>query len=188
MMVVLSLCVLVYSLQQLLGNAMVMALLHFPQTESVLQMRQLWRWLSPVFLHFSEFHLGFNLLWWWLLGKQIESLQGSRVLLLLLVITGVGSNLAQYLMTGIQFGGLSGVVYALAGYVWWLGLRRPQWGLQLPAGVMLQLVIWLVLGFTGWLSAVIGHMANAAHLSGLLLGWFAAMLMMAFQRVMHVKR
>ena len=187
MMSVLVLCLLVYLLQQLLGNSLIMALLHFPRTESMTQMRQVWRWLSPVFLHFSEFHLAFNLLWWWLLGQQIELLQGSTVLLSLLLITGIGSNLAQYLMTGMDFGGLSGAVYALAGYVWWLGLRRPQWGLQLPSGVMVQLVIWLVLGFTGWLSALIGHMANAAHFSGLVLGLVAAMLMMVFQRDTHVK-
>ncbi len=187
-MLVLGLCVVVYLLEQLLGVSPVLAVLHFPRAESAVEMRQMWRWLTPIFLHFSFLHIGFNLLWWWLLGKQIERLQGSNVLLLLLLITGIGSNLAQSLMTGVEFGGLSGVVYALAGYVWLLGLRQPHLGLQLPSGVMVQLVIWLLLGYSGWLSAVIGHMANAAHLSGLVLGLLGAMLMMAFQRAIHVKR
>jgi GlpG protein len=170
------------------GLSAVFNALHFPQLFVESESRQVWRWLTPIFLHFSVMHIGFNLLWWWILGKQIEVRQGSGFLFLLMLITGIGSNFSQYLVSGVEFGGLSGVVYALAGYVWLFGVWRPAEGLVLPSGIMVQLIIWLLLGFTGWLSALVGHMANAAHLSGLLLGLWAALLMIAMMRLKYGKR
>ena len=83
---------------------------------------QYWRLLTPVFIHFGWLHIAFNSLWMWELGGKLELRLGSAMLGLLVVITGTGSNIAQFLYTGPSlFGGMSGVVYGLLGYCWVLG-------------------------------------------------------------------
>lgn len=134
---------------------------------------QWWRVLGPALIHFSVLHIAFNLLWWWSLGKQIEKTFGLSSLLTLFVFSASASNIAQLLVSGPNFGGLSGVVYALVGCVWWLGWLKPSWGLSLPKPVVGFLLIWLVVGYLGILPV---SMANTAHTVGLICGclfaWF----------------
>lgn len=136
---------------------------------------QFWRIFTPSLLHFSVLHLVFNLLWWWYLGGKIENKLGLRPLLVLLLIAGTLPSLVQYLITGPHFGGLSGVVYALVGYCWLIGNKRPELGVQLPPAYMGFMLFWLVLGFTDLFGLSI---ANGAHIGGLIIGliqgWFDA--------------
>lgn len=140
-----------------------------------LAMGQWWRLLSPIFIHFGLLHLVMNLLWTWELGRRIEHHSGSLFLLGLLLVSGVLSNLAQYLVSpGALFGGLSGVLYALLGYCWIYQRLCPVAAFRLPAGVVTLMLVWLVLCFSGLVSLLgFGQIANAAHLSGLVLGCLA---------------
>ncbi len=126
-----------------------------------------WRLLTPTLIHFGATHLVFNLLWWWWLGKQIEALQGSGWLIAIYALTGILSNVAQYLVSGMNFGGLSGVVYALLGYVWIQSVRNPSAGWQLPKAIVGFMLLWLVVGYLDLLWV---DMANTAHLVGLMSG------------------
>lgn len=127
---------------------------------------EFWRLLTPVFLHFGVLHLLFNMMWLYQLGCLIEARQSALHLLLLVVVTGIFSNLAQYIIAGPQFGGMSGVVYALAGYVWMRGKHDRASGLGLDQQSVNILLIWLVVCFTG----LVGPVANFAHLGGLVSG------------------
>lgn len=131
---------------------------------------QYWRFFTPIFLHFSELHIVFNVLWIWVAGTRIECLQNRSTLIGIVVFSGVASNLAQYWISGPLFGGLSGVVFALLGYVWlWDRLFSPKFGL--PSALMGFMVLWLGLGYSGLLSSIgFGAIANTAHLVGLLAG------------------
>ena len=132
----------------------------------VFQHGEFWRLLSPVFIHFGVLHLVFNMMWLYQLGSMIEARQSPLQLLLLVVVTGIISNLAQYIVAGPQFGGMSGVVYALAGYVWIRGKYDRASGLFLPQQSVTILLVWLAVCFTGML----GPVANFAHLGGLVSG------------------
>lgn len=125
-----------------------------------------WRALTPIFLHFGPLHLVFNLLWWWVLGGVIERFQSSFQLAMLTVGIGLVSNAAQFHVGGPGFGGLSGVVYGLIGYLWLYGRINPHAGYQLRPAIVNFMLVWLVLGFTG----LVGPVANAAHLAGLAAG------------------
>ena len=135
---------------------------------------QYFQLLSPIFLHFGILHLVFNCLWLSLLGSKVESADGSVHLLLLVLVTGVASNMSQYYWSGtIYFGGMSGVIYALLGYLWIKNKIAPQNHAPLPSGLMGFMVGWLVLCMTGVLEVALGiGVANAAHLSGLMSGQF----------------
>ena len=128
---------------------------------------QSWRFITPAFLHFSVLHIVFNLLWWWQLGGLIETHQGKQRLFLLFTFSAIASNLAQYLLVGPYFGGLSGVVYGLVGYCWLYGLLNKQSPVQLQNNMFAFLLGWLILGFVDLLPA---NVANYAHLIGLLAG------------------
>jgi GlpG protein len=132
----------------------------------VFQHGEFWRLLTPVFLHFGVLHLLFNMMWLYQLGCLIEARQSALHLLLLVGVTGIFSNVAQYLIAGPQFGGMSGVVYALAGYVWMRGKYHRASGLFLDQQSVNILLIWLVVCFTG----LVGPVANFAHLGGLVSG------------------
>lgn len=175
--IVFLLCVAVYVLS-LLGLFAPIAQHLLMQPFSVLsENHEWWRLLGPAFIHFSALHIIFNLLWWGMLGAKIERTLGVSMLLIVFLVSAAISNAAQALFSEpVQanlylFGGLSGVVYAVMGFVWWLGWLRPSWGLSLPNSIVGFMLVWLVLGYADILWV---NMANAAHTAGLISGCLLA--------------
>ncbi|HSP58492.1 MAG TPA: rhomboid family intramembrane serine protease [Halomonas sp.] len=138
---------------------------------------QVWRLLSPAFLHFGWMHLIFNMMWLWYFGRQVEKLQGSLRMLTILMVAGIGANLAQYAAGTVLFGGMSGVDFALLAYVWLMSRRAPHSGFFVPQMLVVFMLGWLVFAMTDMAALVgFGNVANEAHLGGLvvglLLGWY----------------
>ena len=110
-------------------------------------------------------------MWWWQLGGSVERVLGKGALINLFLVTAIFSNLGQFIVTGPNFGGLSGVVYGLVGYVWWYGWLSPEKGLTISKPIIGFLLFWLVLGYVDVLPV---NMANTAHLLGLVSGCLLA--------------
>jgi len=123
---------------------------------------EVWRLFTPMFIHFGIAHLLFNMLWLLDLGTMIERRQGTLILSTLVLVLAALSNLGQYLWVGPDFGGMSGVVYGLLGYIWLRGKFDPGSGLFLHSSTVTMAVAWYVLCLVG----VIPHVANAAHSVG----------------------
>lgn len=130
-------------------------------------LEQVWRVFTPSLMHFSAMHILFNLLWWWYLGGKIENKLGVAPLFILLLVAGTLPNIVQYFISGPNFGGLSGVVYAVVGYTWVMGVKRPEAGIGLPPAYIGFMLLWLVLSFTDMFGLSI---ANGAHIGGLVVG------------------
>lgn len=132
------------------------------------QRGQIWRLFTPALLHFSALHLLFNLAWWWYLAGRLELRYGAIKLTILLVSSALISNVMQAMVSGAEFGGLSGVTYALIGYLW---LRERNTETSSPVavsdGLFVFMLCWLSLGFTNLLGL---NTANFAHLGGLIVG------------------
>ena len=128
---------------------------------------ELLRTFTPMFLHFGELHLVFNLLWLWYFGKQLERLQPKWLFLLLVLATAFISNTTQYLALEYNnFGGMSGVVYGLVGYTWLIHFFMPRSPLMINNNMFVFFVIALILMevfASSWI-------ATAAHVGGLLAG------------------
>jgi len=176
------LCVAVFGLMALFGDRLLAALTIVPVTlvgngvqvgalGETLASGQLWRLLTPALMHFGWMHLIFNMLWLWYFGRQIESLHGSRRFVWVVLASALGSNLAQYATGTVLFGGMSGVDYALLGYVWLMARRRPHSGFFVPTMLVVFMIGWMVFTMTDFAAPVgFGNVANEAHLGGLLIG------------------
>ncbi|WP_394175662.1 rhomboid family intramembrane serine protease GlpG [Thalassotalea litorea] len=164
---VFAICWLVYLYSLVAFNASFDAL-KFNQLGDIAQtMDQPWRWLTPAIFHFSFLHIAFNTLWWWQLGGQIEQNLGVGRIAILFIGSALLSNTAQFYVSGPNFGGLSGVVYATVGFVWWFGYLNPGHKIHLEKPIVGFLLFWLVLGYTDFMPI---NVANTAHLVGLLSG------------------
>ncbi len=140
-----------------------------------------WRLFTPALLHFSWVHLVFNCLWMWEFGRRIEIHQGKWRLVGLLLTIALLSNLAQYFAAGSSlFGGLSGVIYGLAGYCWLWSKLRPEEPFAVPDSLFYALVIIMVVMMTGVFGALgIAQIANNAHFAGLVAGLALALVLSA---------
>ena len=160
----------------IISNSGFISMSNFNQTFFI--ENQWWRLVSPIFIHFSFAHLAFNCLWIYILGEKVERIDGTTIFLSIIVFTGIFSNFLQYFWTGSSlFGGLSGVIYGLIGYCMILEMDSEYERYQLPPGLYLFMIVWLILGFIGLLELFgFGSIANFAHLGGLLSGVMFAMI------------
>ncbi|MFN0050680.1 MAG: rhomboid family intramembrane serine protease [Planctomycetales bacterium] len=140
---------------------------------------QVWRLVTPIFLHFGPLHLLFNAMWLHSLGGIIETRRGSWRFLLLVLWIAVTSNVAQFVWDGPTFGGLSGVVFGLFGYLWMKSRYDPWSGMRIDPQSVTMMLFWLVLCMTG----MVGRIANAAHLVGLIAGILAGLAPLAIRRL-----
>jgi len=127
---------------------------------------QVWRLITPTFLHFGIWHLIFNLFWLRDLGGMLERRIGTWRYAGGVTLMALISNVAQYLAAGAMFGGMSGVVYGLFGYIWFRGKFDNAYAGLLAPITSTILFIYLALGF----AHIFGPTANIAHVSGLLTG------------------
>lgn len=144
---------------------------------------QFLRLFSPMFLHFGLLHIAFNLLWVWELGRRIELALSPWALLALVLVLSLVSNTIQFLWTGItSFGGMSGVVFGLFGYVWMWRVIDPARGLAMPGALVFFMLLSLVLMAVQPFLPI----ANAAHVGGLLCGVIYGALAASYSRTRRV--
>ncbi|AGB76364.1 uncharacterized membrane protein [Enterobacteriaceae bacterium strain FGI 57] len=177
-MTVMIACILVFVLMNVVGDQAVMMWLAWPYDSSV--QFEAWRYFSHALMHFSVLHILFNLLWWWYLGGAVEKRIGSGKLVVITAISALLSGFIQHQFSGPWFGGLSGVVYALMGYVWLRGERDPDSGIYLQRGLIIFSLVWLV---AGWFDLFGMSIANGAHVTGLVVG-----LAMAFVDTLNARK
>ena len=127
---------------------------------------EIWRVFTPIFLHFNFLHILFNMFWLHDLGGQIEKRKGPKFFISFILLIALVSNLTQFTLTGPAFGGMSGVVYGLFGYVWVKTRLDPADGFRLDPMVAMIMFGFFLICFTG----VFGGIANWAHAGGLAVG------------------
>ena len=141
---------------------------------------QLWRLITPVLLHGNIIHILFNMLWLWLLGRMIEERTRPIRYLFMMLIIGIVSNTAQYLVSGPFFIGYSGIITGLAGYIWVRQKVAPWEGYPLQRATLIFLMVFIfgmaLLGVVGFILERMGihwlalGLANTAHITGLFVG------------------
>lgn len=154
---------------------------NFPPMFEKIRQGEVWRLVTPSFMHMDFFHIFCNMAWLLLLGKQIEARLKKTRMLLLIFALAAGSNVAQYLMSGPYFIGFSGVVTGLTAFIWARQKKAPWEGYPLGRFAERFLAIFVigvsVLSFVSfflqaWVIPIdLGGIANTAHVTGGLLGF-----------------
>ena len=135
---------------------------------------QYWRLITPMFLHGSILHLGFNLYALFILGRRIERFFGSFRFLLLFLIAGITGNLFSFIFTPAPSLGSSTAIFGLlAAEGVFIYQHRDLFGdrtkvalRQIVQVAVINLLIGLSPGIDNW-----GHFGGL--IGGLLFAWFA---------------
>lgn len=142
---------------------------------------EIWRLFSPALLHLDIFHLLFNMLWLYVLGKQIEIRIGLSRYLLFCLGVGIFANIVQYLISGANFIGFSGILCGFFTFIWMRQKLAPWEGYRLDRSTIVMIGIFVgglfLIQVASFLTEVYANtsiapmIANAAHIAGGIAGW-----------------
>jgi GlpG protein len=127
---------------------------------------EVWRLVTPGFVHVSLSHLIVNMLWLMILGTLVEVNQGTLKLLGWFLLFLVGSGLCQYLIRGPSFAGSSGVTFGLLAFIWVRNAFDAEAGLKLDKLVLALGLCYAVVTGAGLTT----RLGQAAHIGGFLIG------------------
>ena len=172
-----------FALQQMLGPWFMTMFALWPPISSAPAGEvpfQIWQPLTYAFLHGNLTHLLFNMLGFWMLGRDVEAAFGSARYLQYYLVCVVTAAIAQIVVVAIMdqppfpaVGASGGVFGLLLAYGMLFPRRKllllfPPIPMQARTFVTLYGLVELVLGVTGTQSGV----AHFAHLGGLVGGFF----------------
>jgi membrane associated rhomboid family serine protease len=144
----------------------------------------LWQPITYMFLHADVFHILFNMLALWMFGVELERMWGTPFFVKYYAITGVGAGLFTIALSLLPTDwsansyyvatiGASGAIYGL---LLAYGLSFPNRPIylyflfQIPAKYFVMIVG--AIAFLSSISNQPGGTSHAAHLGGLLVGYF----------------
>ncbi len=147
---------------------------------------EVWRFVTPILLHFSPWHLLFNMYMFYQFGLLIEGRRGTLRFGLLVLVIAVLSNLGQFAVmlsdrVYPSFGGMSGVIYGLFGYAWMKSRYEPTAEIFVHPNTVVMLIVWFILCAVG----VIPNVANWAHGIGLAVGMVIGIAPYAWRQSMN---
>jgi membrane associated rhomboid family serine protease len=137
---------------------------------------QPWRLVTYLFLHGGFWHLVFNMLWLWWMGRVVEETLGPRVFTVIYFGAGIGGALINLALTSIWVGNLTiGASGAVFGIMVAFAMLYPT------APIILFLLPpiearWVVAGLIAFdlimqTSGTGGNTARLVHLGGAFMGW-----------------
>lgn len=139
---------------------------------------QYWRLLTPMLLHGSLLHLGFNMYALYILGRRLERYFGHKRFLALYVISGFCGNILSFILTQASSLGSSTAIFGLLGaegvFIYQhrdlIGDRFKGAFGQIVQVAVINLLIGISPGIDNW-----GHMGGL--IGGVVFTWFAGPLL-----------
>ncbi|HZT41748.1 MAG TPA: rhomboid family intramembrane serine protease [Chthonomonadaceae bacterium] len=158
------------------GDVSAVASLFGDKENDLIRAGQIWRLVTPIFLHGSPMHLLVNCLSLYWLGAPMETFYGSRKFLLVFLISGVAGNLLSFARSPEPSLGASGAIFGLvgAGLVFPIRFRSlvPE---KARSQILSQLLVVAAINLGIGFADRSMHVDNMAHVGGLLGGGFAAL-------------
>ena len=139
---------------------------------------EVWRLLTPVFLHASLWHLVCNMFILYWVGSRMEDVYGSGEFLAFYIFAGVGANLAYFgtQMANLQplalaVGASGAVNAALVLYALHYPRQQVLLFFIIPMPIWVLVLAFITLDALGTFGAVNQQIAYAVHLGGALFGF-----------------
>ncbi|MFZ4984471.1 MAG: rhomboid family intramembrane serine protease [Blastocatellia bacterium] len=144
------------------------------KTNLLLRSGELFRLITPIFIHGGLLHLASNSYALWTTGPLVERLYGRSRFLLLYLVSGIGGVIGSYLgglaaSPDLPSVGASGAIFGLFGALFVVGYRYradlpPDFARSIRSAMLPVIAINLVIGLSvSWID-------NGAHIGGLLTG------------------
>jgi membrane associated rhomboid family serine protease len=149
--------------------------------ERVIESGWLWQVVTYMFMHGNAVHILFNMLGIWMFGTELERLWGTRFFVRFYAVTGLGAAATVMLVGLLPFDataptytaatiGASGALYGLL----------MAFALYYPDRPILMFLLFpvpakyfvIIVGAMAFLAGPGGEISNAAHLGGLVFGYF----------------
>ncbi|MDX2036384.1 MAG: rhomboid family intramembrane serine protease [Isosphaeraceae bacterium] len=154
----------------------------------ILEKFQIWRLLTAAFLHDPDqiFHLAFNMIFLWMVGREMEAFHGTRNFTAFYLSAAVFSSICWVLVDAVQGGrptpfgpadnvymvGASGAVMAVVVlYTLYYPTREVLLFFAIPIEMRWLLTIYIGFDLFQLLTGSGAPVAFAAHLGGALFGW-----------------
>jgi rhomboid protease GluP len=148
------------------------------KANQLIEQGQLWRLITPIFLHGSIIHIGFNMYALFYLGTSLEKSYGRLRFLLLFMLSGFAGNVMSFIFSPYPSLGASTAIFGLLGAegvliyqnreIFGPNARRALSQLVMIAAI--NLVIGLSPGIDNW-----GHIGGL--IGGTMFAWFGGPLL-----------
>jgi membrane associated rhomboid family serine protease len=131
---------------------------------------EIWRFVTPIFIHIGIIHMFFNSYALWIIGPQVEKLYGGARFFILYLLAGIGGVVASYWYNPqVPSAGASGAIFGLFGVLLTFVIKYrnsipPQFRSAMGRGIFLTVGINLVIGY------YLPFIDNSAHIGGLVTG------------------
>ena len=149
--------------------------------QQVVERGWVWQLATYMFLHGGAAHILFNMLGVWMFGTELERLWGTRFFTRFYALTGVGAALTVLAVGLLPFDVTRSTYYAAT-----IGASGALYGLLMafaiyyPDRPILMFLLFpvpakyfvVIVGALAFLAGPGGDISNAAHLGGLIFGYF----------------
>ncbi len=135
---------------------------------------QVWRLITPAFLHGSIMHLSFNMYALFMLGRRVENFYGHKRFLALYLLSGFAGNVLSFVFSSNPSLGASTAIFGLlAGEGVFLIQNWKLFGPERTRQAIFNLVFILVINLAyGFVPGI--NIDNIGHIGGLIGGIFFA--------------
>jgi rhomboid protease GluP len=160
-----SVSILKYDLPEVLGA----------KVNDLIVQGQLWRLVTPIFLHVNIIHIGFNLYAVYIFGPTLEATYGRTRFILLYLLGGIAGNVASFYFSSANSVGASTAIFGMVSAQGVLVFRNREFFGAQSRPILMNVL--LVAGINLLIGATIPGIDDWGHLGGLVGGfafaWFA---------------
>lgn len=139
------------------------------QNNQLIKEGQLWRFVTPIFLHYGIVHLFMNSYFLYSIGKMVENMYGSAKFVFIYATAGIIGNIASFVFSKSYSVGASGALMGILGALLYYGVENPsQFKRYFSYNVISTIVVNAIFGLSN------SYINNYAHFGGLLGGFLAS--------------
>lgn len=132
----------------------------------LVEVGEVWRLLTCVFLHIGIIHLLVNMYSLYIIGRNVETVLGKFKYLVIFLGSGIMGSLLSVVMHDSVSAGASGAIFGLLGSLLYFGYHyRLYLGTVLKTQIIPIIIINLIIGFS------LSGIDNFAHIGGLVGGY-----------------